>query len=243
MWRFFAGLVLSLGACAPVDYDSVSRGEFEGLVQLFWVGGALGSPQGDGKFLYVPHATAPLRFTSKSLKDPDGDALVIEPAAFFTDGGSVPRMVQGVPGFNAWAFGSAYVIHDWVFEAHRCLNYAKKRQGRLPESDTPTEEMKALSNMTFAQSAQLMAEGIKTLLDGEVSGGPGGVIASFTAGPISHALWREEKSCEEIRAPKDPAPQEIEARMRQKSLSQAQRDSFVLRDGRRVKLLGLYKVP
>lgn len=243
MSRIFAGLFCVLGACAPVDYDEVSRGTFKGRVQLYWVGGGIGSAVGDGQFLYVRDAFAPLQFISNDLKNDEGGELVIEPEAFFTDGGSVPRMVQGVPGFNAWAFGPAYIVHDWVFEAHRCLNYAEKHQGKLIEPDKPSDEMNKLKGMTFSQSARLLAEGIKTLLGDDTSGGPGGVIASFTAGPISHSLWQEEKSCAEIRQPKDPAPAEIRDRAKTRGFSQSAREDFVLSDGRRARLIGSYKVP
>ncbi|KPA22919.1 hypothetical protein shim_12090 [Shimia sp. SK013] len=242
MWRFFACVVLAIGACAPVNYDAVTKGEFDGLVQLYWVGGNTGSAVGDGKFLYFPDPTSPLRYTSNDQYDHKGKRLVIEPPAFFTDGGSVPRMVQGVPGFNAWAFGPAYIVHDWAFEAHRCLNYKEKKGDTVKNPDIPTPEMEKLKNMSFKQSAELMAETIKTLLPKNTAGGPGGVIASFTAGPISYAAWQDEKSCAEIRAPKDPAPEEIRQHMARPGLSQAQREVFELEDGRQVKLIGVFKV-
>ncbi|WP_132859754.1 hypothetical protein [Shimia isoporae] len=101
MWRIFAGIVVLLGACTPVDYDAVTKGSFEGVVRLYWISGGAGSAVGDGKFLYYEDELQPLRFLRDDANAPSGESGVITPNSFFTDGGSVPRVVQSVPGFNA----------------------------------------------------------------------------------------------------------------------------------------------
>ncbi|MGX9350790.1 DUF1353 domain-containing protein [Shimia sp. W99] len=192
-WAFVLG-ILAVGGCAHVDYDNVKRGEFSGSVYLLWVGSADTALLGDGRFLYVPRAGDALTFKRSLDANPSEGSAVIVPEAFFTDGGSIPRAVQAMPGFNAWGFGPAYVIHDWVFVARKCMN----DEAHFDE-DLATPEMEKLAKMTFRESAQVMAETIKTLVsDHEVSGGDtvsGPVISSFTAGPLSHQLWSEVGAC------------------------------------------------
>ena len=57
--------------------------------------------------------------------------------------------VMGIPGLSPWALGPAYIIHDWIFLVHRC---------NLPAPP----EVKAI---TFPQSAQILAEVGKALVD------------------------------------------------------------------------------
>lgn len=186
--------VLCLGGCAHVDYDDVARGDFSGSVYLLWVGPADTALLGDGRFLYVPRAGDALTFKRDPRSNPSDGSAVIVPEAFYTDGGSIPRAVQAMPGFNAWGFGPAYVIHDWVFVARKCMN-----DEAYFDEDLATPEMEKLAKMTFRESAQVMAETIKTLVsDHDLAGGDtvsGPVISSFTAGPVSHQLWTEVGAC------------------------------------------------
>jgi hypothetical protein len=73
----------------------------------------------------------------------------IVPQDMYTDGGSVPRVLWGIPGLSPWALGPAYIIHDWIFEVHRC--------GR----PAPAE----VAAITFEQSALILAEIGKALID------------------------------------------------------------------------------
>ena len=73
----------------------------------------------------------------------------IVPRDMFTDGGSVPRIFWNIPGLSPWALGPAYIIHDWIFEVHRC--------GR----PAPPE----VAAITFEQSALILAEVGKALID------------------------------------------------------------------------------
>ena len=66
----------------------------------------------------------------------------IVPEDMYTSGGSVPQVLWNIPGLSPWALGPAYIVHDWIFEVHRC------------DRDAPPE-VKAI---TFEQSAQILAE-------------------------------------------------------------------------------------
>ncbi|MGH1412908.1 MAG: hypothetical protein ACRBB0_05415 [Pelagimonas sp.] len=188
---FCAGLLLT--ACGHVDQNKVFPGTFEGQAVVVWVGSGATSGYGDGTFIYVPIPGAELRFIRDTKAQPSPGSEVITPEAFYTDGGSVPRGVQGLPGFNAWAYGPAYVIHDWAFVARKCLN----DEGRVP-ADLITDEMRNIRNMTFAESAYLMAETIETLvLNHEGDEVSQRVVPSFTAGAVTHALWKKKGVCED----------------------------------------------
>jgi hypothetical protein len=94
---------------------------------------------GADRFLFVPDENDPLRFTG-----PDGK--VYQPQPIYTDGGSIPRIFWSVPGYSPWALGPAYVIHDWLFMAHHC-------------------QTQGYTTTTFEDSARVMAESIKTLME------------------------------------------------------------------------------
>jgi hypothetical protein len=68
----------------------------------------------------------------------------------YTDGGSVPQVLWGIPGLSPWALGPAYIIHDWIFEVHRCPNIKA------------TPEEKAI---TFEESALILAQVGKALVE------------------------------------------------------------------------------
>lgn len=89
-------------------------------------------------FIYEPSPTDPLKFAS--------DGHIIIPKKMYTDGGSIPPFFWGIPGYSPWGYAPAYIIHDWLFVAHHC-NY-----------DTDNQ-------YTFEDSARLLAEGIKTLME------------------------------------------------------------------------------
>ena len=76
----------------------------------------------------------------------------IDPQDMFTDGGSVPQMLWGIPGLSPWALGPAYIMHDWIFLLHRCPNFAVKA--------TPQERA-----ITFDQSALVLAQVGKALIE------------------------------------------------------------------------------
>ncbi|THH36688.1 DUF1353 domain-containing protein [Aliishimia ponticola] len=195
MMRVFIGLLLVLSACTHVGYDRVPRGTFSGTLLVVWTGPNADSFLGDGDFIYVPLIGDELTFTRGERAMASGGSRIIQPEPFYTDGGSIPRSVQSLRGFNAWGYGPAYIIHDWLFVARKCLN---DEAAGLPEAEV-TPEMRKIRDMSFAESARVMAETIKTLVrDHSVQGGDtlsGPVISGVTAGPVSHRLWNETGAC------------------------------------------------
>ena len=184
MFRALAVVIsLFVSGCAFVDYDGAAKGEFRGTLLVVWVGGRPDASLGDGKFIYVPLGDQALTFFRGSGANASPGSEVIRPEPFYTDGGSVPRSVQYIRGFNAWGYGPAYVIHDWLFVARKCMN-----------DGGGTDEMKKLAKVTFGESARIMAETIKSLEDADDVSGP--VISSVTAGPVSRRLWNETGQCE-----------------------------------------------
>lgn len=169
---------LALTACGQVDYSAAPVGRFDGTVFVMWVGE--GGESGDGRFLYVPNPRDPLVFTR-------ANGQTIKPQMMYTDGGSIPRLAQAFKGFSPWGYAPAYMVHDWVFEARHC-----NKDG----SATPKEA--ELADMTFQDSADLMAEAIRTLVnERRVSRDDtaGSLISSAVAGPISRAAWDRADAC------------------------------------------------
>ena len=189
-------LVLGLSACGHVDISQVERGSFKGEVNLVWVGGNADSYLGDGEFLYVPVAGRALTFQRAGTRADGTPYPPITPEAFYTDGGSIPRAVQGFTGFNAWAYSPAYVVHDWIFVARKCLN-DEAALVEAGQGDVITPEMRLITGMRFRESAQIMAATILSLLSADTAAQAqsAGVIASFTAGPRTHALWQKKGAC------------------------------------------------
>jgi hypothetical protein len=66
-------------------------------------------------FIYIPDPNDPLIYSR-----PGKPAIPLE--RMFTDGGSIPRVFWSVPGFSPWAYGPAYILHDWLYNAHRCCH-------------------------------------------------------------------------------------------------------------------------
>lgn len=198
-----------LGACGTVDFENAPEGEFKGRALVVWVGpGEQGGVSlGDGEFVYVPATGQELTFVRNSGANASKGNETIRPGAFYTDGGSVPRAVQGIEGFNAWAFGPAYIIHDWLFVVRKCIN-----------DKNPWGLNSPIVNMDFQESADIMAETIKTVTQqyrlNESTGRAGGLISSVTAGPFSYRLWTEENACKNPE--EDPRIQEILADINRK---------------------------
>lgn len=96
-----------------------ARGEFLGVydpaTQL--------TPRGEREYLYIPHATDPLRFRRASGE-------LIQPGRMVTDGGTVPRVAWVVPDINPWTYIKAYLVHDWDFSRHHCdTTYGRDFEG------------------------------------------------------------------------------------------------------------------
>ncbi len=173
--------VLVVAGCGHVDYDAAPAGRFRGSVIVAWVGETQAG-LGDGRFVFVP-SSDPLVFE----RGRPGSAPVIRPQMMYTDGGSIPQVAQAFRGLSPWGYAPAYMVHDWLFVARKCLNDGQA-----------TEQEKTIESMEFPESAEVAAEAIRTLIaEGRVA--PDDVapraIASAVAGPISRALWNETGAC------------------------------------------------
>lgn len=95
---------------------------------------------GMDNFVFIPDQTNPLTYTtSKGRK--------IIPKLMQTDGGSIPRILRGFSKkLSPWSYAPAFMVHDWLFAAKKC-QYE-------PDVD-----------WTFHQSADIMAEAMKTLME------------------------------------------------------------------------------
>lgn len=180
MLRFLAFLALT--ACGAVDYDHAPVGKLSGTVLVMWVGETQAG-EGDGRFVYVP-STTPLRF---QRSNPAATQKTIQPEMMYTDGGSIPALAQVFKGFSPWGYAPAYILHDWLFVARKCVN-----------DGIASPDQAAVAQMPFAESATVAAEVIKTLVATNTVA-PNDIapqlIASVVAGPIAKTRWNEAGAC------------------------------------------------
>ena len=180
MLRFLA--CLALAACGAVDFDHAQAGKLSGTVLVMWVG-ETEAGEGDGRFVYVPSAT-PLRF---ERANPQATLKTIQPEMMYTDGGSIPALAQVFKGFSPWGYAPAYIVHDWLFVARKCVN-----------DNSANLDQVVVAQMPFAESATVAAEVIKTLIATNTVA-PNDVapqlIASSVAGPIAKSRWNEVGAC------------------------------------------------
>lgn len=125
---------LLLGGCTGVSIPDPGDGDLKGRVLVEW--------NREDRFIYR-QTGKPLSFKPSFMDEP------IVPEDMYTDGGSVPRLFWNIPGLSPWGLGPAYIMHDWIFEVHRC--------GR----DAPD----AVKKIDFDQSALILAEVGKSLVD------------------------------------------------------------------------------
>lgn len=128
------GLLVATTLAGCASWITYGDGDLKGHVVVVW--------NRQDKFIYVPDNNDLFSFRPSFMTKP------IVPGLMYTDGGSIPRVFWSVPGLSPWAFGPAYIIHDWIFVVHRC---------RWP---APSE----VQNITFEQSAQILAEVGKSLV-------------------------------------------------------------------------------
>ena len=184
----YLAALLAVAGCTSLDYNSVPVGRFAGSALVVWVGPGDEDTSGDGKFLYVPRTGDELEFFRDASADASTGNEVIRPGPFYTNGGSIPRFVHNIRGFNAWAFGPAYIIHDWLFVVRKCAN-----------DGDPDALNQPIARMEFRETGLIMAETIKTVSAqydlAPETGQAGSIIAPVTLGPISRALWEQTGAC------------------------------------------------
>jgi hypothetical protein len=180
MLRFLA--FLAFAACGAVDYDHAPVGKLSGTVLVMWVGETQAG-EGDGRFVYVPSAT-PLRFARANAK---ATLKTIQPEMMYTDGGSIPALTQVFKGFSPWGYAPAYILHDWLFVARKCVN-----------DNSANSDQAVVAQMPFAESATVAAEVIQTLIATHTVA-PNDIapqlISAAVAGPIAKSRWNEEGAC------------------------------------------------
>ena len=187
----------ALAACGPNIYDKAPPGAFDGNIYLMWIDD--GGSSGDGKFVFVPVPGKELTF----IRNEKANATVrtIVPEMMYTDGGSIPRMAQIFNGFSPWGYAPAYMVHDWIFVAKNCTT-----------DNDPQGDEAQIADMKFEESADIMAEAIKTLV-AEKRVKPNDVservIPGVVGGSISRGLWEQQGACAERRvSPADRAAAE-----------------------------------
>lgn len=179
-----------LAACSSKIYDDSVAGTFEGSLLVMWVEGKADG-DGDGEFVYVPDITAKGNaLVFNRAPQVDGrvvHATSISPDWMYTDGGSIPRIFQPVKGLNPWGYAPAYMVHDWLFVAHRCVT----------DGDASPKE-REMAEVTFRESYEVMAEMLKTLEEsGRISESdvqPRAISWAVSTG-ISENLWKKEGVC------------------------------------------------
>ncbi len=112
---FLCGL---LSACQSMN-DEVPKGSLKGSLVLAW-------DNSDERFIFIPAENDRLRYVTETGK-------LIEPKPMYTDGGSIPRFFWSVKGFSPWAYGPAYVVHDFLYNEHRCWKDKKDSDPSLPD--------------------------------------------------------------------------------------------------------------
>ena len=135
-------LPLLLSSCASQKfYDKIQVGTIKNSPHVKWVG--------PNKFELVVRADAPFEFHRYNGE-------VIRPLAINTDGGSVPRQFWDMKGMSPWTYAPGYLVHDWLYEAHRQGNrhagYSKDGDKRFYDQE---------------QADWILAEVIKTQMQSE----------------------------------------------------------------------------
>ena len=136
-------------------FKEIEIGVFKGIPNLRWVG--------PDRFEYFQDPSNLFQFQRHN-----GD--IIEPQQMYTDGGSIPRIVQSMPDLSPWEYGPAYIIHDWEFEAHH----------------------RGISQKSFDDVNRTLVEGIKTLMEASIV--QKNYVALYTiwlavSSPVAKAIW------------------------------------------------------
>jgi hypothetical protein len=118
-------------------YNTLKQGSFSGLPVVRWNGFDYDSKR--PRFIFDPSIGGEFFYTTS-------EGIRITPGKMETDGGSIPLILQALPKFSAWGYAPAYLMHDWLFVSHKCGGATAAK-------------------VEFPQSALLLAEAIKTLME------------------------------------------------------------------------------
>jgi len=138
--RLLVALLVGVNAflacgCGSQLYRNTIKATFKGNLDVRWYKNDL--------FVFIPDTSNPLTFTN----DATGDSII--PGKMYTDGGPIPRFLWGIEGYSPWGYAPAYIIHDWLFEAHHC--------GYEPDN-----------KYTFVDSANILAQGLKAIMEDDL---------------------------------------------------------------------------
>lgn len=172
--------ILGLAGCASWIRGDIGDGDLKGRLLIEWY-------RQDG-FVYRK-AKDPLKFRPDLSWWPK-DKFII-PKDMYTTGGSVPQIFWGIPGLSPWALGPAYIIHDWIFEVHRCPN----RWADDPE----------VAKINYQEAALILAQIGKALIKAELIDDnmleP--VVWAVTTRYVEQAIWDQPGTAQDCRVP-DP---------------------------------------
>lgn len=175
-------VALLVCGCASKPYRETPDGKFSGALDVRWIENDF--------FLFLPNKDKPFTFARANGKS-------IQPGAMYTDGGSIPQVLWGVKGYSPWGYAPAYIVHDWLFEAHHC--------GYAPDNQ-----------YTFADSVSVIAEGLKAVMEKNTGTRNYFVFDSVVVAvgsPIAKGLW-DKGTCKAPPAklkflPDEPPPGEL----------------------------------
>lgn len=125
-------VVPTLSACGARHFERTAPAVLQGELLVRWYG--------EDKFEFVPSTARPFELTRAR------NVSVRPDRPFFTDGGSIPRPLWGLRHYSPWGYGPAFVLHDWLFVAHRC-------KWQIP------------GTYDLEEAARVMSEATKTLME------------------------------------------------------------------------------
>ena len=153
-------ITIVVSGCASQTYRETQASKFTGALDVRWVK--------NDYFLFLPNKDHPFMLIRANGQS-------IRPGPMYTDGGSIPRFLWGIEGYSPWGYAPAYIVHDWLFEAHHC-GY---------EPDNPH---------TFNDSVAVIAEGLKAVMEANTEVRNYFVFDSVVAAvrsPIAKRLWQD----------------------------------------------------
>ena len=164
MRRIVLMLVLLVYGCASQPYRNTADSKFTGALDVRWIE--------NDYFLFLPNKDRPFTLVRGNGNKP------IQPGPMYTDGGSIPQALWGVQGLSPWGYAPAYIVHDWLFEAHHC--------GHAPDDQ-----------YDFDDSVRVIAEGLKAIMENDPRTRNYFVfdaVVAAVASPVAKAL-RDKGKC------------------------------------------------